>query len=206
MKVSEKNYLVTVKVKKHDELPISVMIRSQCPLSISVNKSLIQTAISLADSWQKMDIKNEDILSERKVFMPFWVKNETGRDVKYWISGSSHKISLKPYQPEQLISFPSSLDLLSNASSDFDNVIGLLEKHTINFQIDGVDKILFKLPINRVEKFLIPLTKEVSLVYDVFLNSGSKICALRSPYVVKNKSKSNLNFFFFKKKFFENII
>jgi hypothetical protein len=191
LKTSEKNYKVGVKVQKHDELPISVNISSKCPLSVAVNKSLIQSAIYLAESWQKLDIKKEDILSERKSFMPFWVKNETGRKMKYWISGTTEKIVLPPFSAEQLITFPSSIEsLISNSS--FENLILIMEKYTINFQIDGIDKTLFKLPLNRVEKFLIPLSQDSSLVYDVFLSAGSKICALRSPFVVKNQCKKFL--------------
>lgn len=175
-----------VKVKKFDENPVSVDIRSESPISFSVNKAFIETLINLAESWKKMDINKE--LSDRQSFKPFWVLNETGREIKYWITGSKDKNTLKPYQKEEPIIFPSSLDYLFAQSVNYEKVLTMMSNYTINFQVEGINSPINKLPLNRIEKFLIPSSQNNTLVYEIFLKNGSKICALRSPIIIKNQS------------------
>ena len=68
-----------------------------------------------------------------------------------------------------------------------------MEKCSINFNLEGFEKTISKLPLNNIGSFIIPAPNNMSLVYEIRLKSGSRVCSLKSTIEIKNETGGDIN-------------
>ena len=169
---------------------LNVRVDAENPISVVVSKASIEKIIELSEAWSEQSAKKVDkVSSDRKIIHSYYIRNETGRKLNFWLTGNNNVHLLEDHQEKQLYSDEN--HFLSEFKK-MENQRKMQEKNTLNFQMENSSFPVKKLPINMIRSFALPLDNK-TVIYEVNYKKGSKYCTIRSNILIQNLTNHNLH-------------
>jgi vacuolar protein sorting-associated protein 13A/C len=182
-----------------DKRSLHLTVASTQQLNINITRALLETTFKTIETWKEDYEKQKDYLPTNRTYHPFYLRNETGKCVTYWLTerrdaesdGSKKTIPSGEEQPIDLFELNSRRSRKVNTT------------HSLSLEIEGLPFLLHDLPFSKVgENYIeIPLdrsnpnSEKKVVVFEVALRLGSKVATLRSNTAVVNRTSFPLDIY-----------
>jgi len=166
---------------------LQVKLGAVDPLLINVTKSFVETTMIALEQWQA-DLYQTPQALGRQASYPYYIRNDTGMALTYWITGTTrkHKVDSGAELP---------LDLMELEAERRASMLGSDKElcHMISIELEDFDivtihNLIFSKSVSYLFTDISSRDTTLRLFYKVLFRDGSKILTIGSDIVIVNET------------------
>eukprot|EP01094_Clydonella_sp_ATCC50884_P020473 TRINITY_DN4260_c0_g2_i1.p1 TRINITY_DN4260_c0_g2~~TRINITY_DN4260_c0_g2_i1.p1 ORF type:complete len:3475 (-),score=1195.12 TRINITY_DN4260_c0_g2_i1:66-10490(-) len=172
---------------------MEVFIVAKERLSLNITRAFVETMLRAMEVW-RVDFYDEAKTS--RASHPFYIRNLSGMDCFYWLTGTSQKRALIHGAEEPLEILEQESAIRKSLSSSRDPASSFTNRQTISIDLPPPSssiqpESLYNLPFNELASLCFqvgPQAYPSKVVYSVTFRAGSKLITVGSDLAVKNNT------------------
>ena len=152
-------------------------------LNMNISKSFVETLLNNLEQWQ-LDYYDQ-VSAKRTILHPFYIINQTGIPLTYWITGTQKRITI-----ENGVELPLDISEINTNRDQID------QEFLISMQLEADDLIpVHNLPVLKKTTMLFDLTSKssVKLLYTIEFRQGSRLLIFGSDFSIVNNTNTPLD-------------